>query len=434
MPETLVFIDTMMFLHYNFVDQVDLPALLSTPKVNILVIPAIVRELNKHKDQHPIKRMRHRAANTIRKLMGYWDKTDTASIRPGVRLEYHLLEPSIDFSHYNLAKEIADDWLIASVIEYRILHPDAEVLILTADMNVKLKARALSINSFSLPDTYKLPEDPDPNEVTIKDLEKQLLELQRRIPKPRVMFENGDQLSKIELQPPALFDDASIASRIDQLRRDVPHQSKDDYDSPFYDTITGAFGKLDFSDYNRRVDRYYIAYEEYLNELANHPSTQNRVIVLRFIVDNTGTAPADDLDIFFNFPNGFEVFEEDEFPPKPEEPAVPDEPMTPMAKTMRNMLFPHSSLIPRLGPLAQGPPPNVSKPRIRETNSYEVKFHVNKLKHGMAVGLDPLYLVFPSFDRMSSFQVEYIIYAANVPEAITGQLHVVLERPTVVQQ
>jgi 3-methyladenine DNA glycosylase AlkD len=46
----------------------------------------------------------------------------------------------------------------------------------------------------------------------------------------------------------------------------------------------------------------------------------------------------------------------------------------------------------------------------------------------MQVGLDSLYVIFPSYDEVSSFEFDYWISAANHPDVIDGTLNVVVEK------
>ena len=72
--------------------------------------------------------------------------------------------------------------------------------------------------------------------------------------------------------------------------------------------------------------------------------------------------------------------------------------------------------------------PNVSPPTIRRTDSYEVNFHVARIKHKTHESCPTLYAIFDSFDSARSFHTDYRILAANVPQEITGQLHVIIQK------
>jgi hypothetical protein len=71
---------------------------------------------------------------------------------------------------------------------------------------------------------------------------------------------------------------------------------------------------------------------------------------------------------------------------------------------------------------------NASPPTIRKTGSYEVEFYVERIKHKLQQESDPLYILFESFEAAQSFKIDYRLLAANIPEEVTGQLHVVIEK------
>ena len=81
---------------------------------------------------------------------------------------------------------------------------------------------------------------------------------------------------------------------------------------------------------------------------------------------------------------------------------------------------------PVSGPIA--PPPNVSAPKIKHTNSYDVSYHVQKVKHNLHESFNPLYIVFDSFEEARSFHIDYRILAANIPDEIKGKLNIVLKK------
>jgi hypothetical protein len=50
------------------------------------------------------------------------------------------------------------------------------------------------------------------------------------------------------------------------------------------------------------------------------------------------------------------------------------------------------------------------------------------LKHKLKEPAEPLYVVFESFQDAHSFHIDYRILAANVPEEISGQLHIAIRK------
>jgi hypothetical protein len=78
-------------------------------------------------------------------------------------------------------------------------------------------------------------------------------------------------------------------------------------------------------------------------------------------------------------------------------------------------------------PLAAGPR-NVSVPQLRQTNSYDVQIHIRQLKHNLMEALGPLYVVFDSYETVSSFCIAYKIVAANIPKPVLGKLYIIVKK------
>jgi hypothetical protein len=104
---------------------------------------------------------------------------------------------------------------------------------------------------------------------------------------------------------------------------------------------------------------------------------------LDILAVNEGTCPAQDLDVFLHFPDGFALVAESGLPKKPRMPDPPNRPRT-LAETVAS-----GFQIPDF--LARSPsinfpeiprPTNVSKPLIRRTRSYDVEVSIAILKHG----------------------------------------------------
>ena len=92
-------------------------------------------------------------------------------------------EPTIDFAQHGLDKQNHDDRLIASVIDFQSNNAGALVTLVTADVVLQVKSRSRRIEFVTLPDRIaKLPEDPDPQEKLIKQLQREVLELRLSAP------------------------------------------------------------------------------------------------------------------------------------------------------------------------------------------------------------------------------------------------------------
>ncbi len=178
MPKT-IFLDTNIFLHYQDFDQIDWQIILKTDFVKIIIPPITIRELNKNKDSNGKTRIRKRAASTLKKLSTLFQEDTHAFLVDSVEIFLEGRDPLIDFTTYQLNREVQDDHLIASMIAYRNEIPDEELILFTSDNGLILlaKAKLFGISTIKLSDDLKLPEELDPEQERIKQLEREISQI-----------------------------------------------------------------------------------------------------------------------------------------------------------------------------------------------------------------------------------------------------------------
>ena len=440
---TLLFLDTNVYLHYRDFDSIPWKAL-SKDSVTIVIPPVTVRELNKHKDTHSRPRIRRRAAVVLKKLGTLFDSSLTTPLNEDVELILESRDPQISFTEYQLSPEVNDDQLIASILMAQGESLGATIILVTSDTGLTLRAKAqrLGIQTMRLPDEYKLPEEPDPEQTKIRDLEAELRELKATQPKLSVIFEDELQRVTLTLEASVVSDPFTQEEALRDLRKQYPklmppqpHESegsaprRNAADMMRYVNLSNSISPEDIETYNARLEKFYEEYSQYFQKDFRHREVQSRSAKIQLWLLNSGTTPAEDIDVFLHFPDGFQLSQR--LADAPEPPRPPEKPLTQLEKRIRpfGMNLNHT-LIPQLRPipnLSPSPEPNVSNPRIRRTNSYDVSYEVRYVKHGIRVLLSELYIVFDSIESARSFQVHYEILAANVPHKVTGKLHVIVE-------
>jgi hypothetical protein len=196
------------------------------------------------------------------------------------------------------------------------------------------------------------------------------------------------------------------------------------------DLYRGAPGPADIDRHNERIDQYYLEYENYLRALDKFEDLQRRIIPLNVVLQNGGFSPAEDIDISVHLPGGMFVADKSELLIKPPvEPMAPEGPKSAMQERAERISgvavnAPFDRFLNLIEPEILG---NVSRPTIRRTNSFEIQFHVGELKHTLQAEFDTLFVLFYSWDSAKSFTIPYRLLAANVPEPVTDELHVIVE-------
>jgi hypothetical protein len=436
MPDNFAFVDTDIFLHYRAFDEVDWLSVLGRKSVTLVVAPITTSELNNKKDE-PTPKLRKRAASTLKKLEALWLKGNPAEVRQGVQLLLQEVEPTIDYGAHQLDYRSQDDRLLASIIQFANSNSGTTIMLVTADFGLRVKARRHGIETICPPDDLKLPEEPDPHEKKIQELERELLEIKHAKPQLEIAFGGADNRIEVSLEPPVISTPGEI-ERERKLTR-LKYKKWGEEPKPIEDSLqsrlTRAFTQLpsllppskeSIDRFNAQMEKFYAEYDAWLAEKTSILNRQRRTVSLNLVLVNSGTSPAEDIDLLFHFPDAaFELYSERDLPRRPE-PKPPEKPTSAIAEVLAST-FPRSLTIPTHR-FPDVRPRNVSPPQIRRTNSIEVKIHVRELKHNFVEELPPIYVVFNSHEEARSFGIEYQILAANLPKPALGQLHVIVRK------
>ena len=260
------FLDTTTILQFRSLDDIDWCGLLGDDSVRLVVSQHLIRELNRHKDAEAGKRLRKRAAAALKRLREHIRHSLPPQVREGVELYFREKEPTIDFAVHKLNEKVSDDWLIATILEFRNESTDLHVSLVTNDVGLLLKAGAYGIECVELPDEYALPPEPDQDQTRIQELELEIAKYKHSAPILRLVFEDGKDYRQFKLTKLALTTDAAISGEMEKLRVRRPKEVKREGYSGA-DLMRGALGPLDIDRYNERMDGFYAAYERYLREV-----------------------------------------------------------------------------------------------------------------------------------------------------------------------
>lgn len=421
-----LFIDTNVLLHYQYFDEIKWLEILQTDKVEIIFPPIIIKELDKHKyNSNLSSKIRKRVTQVIQKLDKLLESNFRASLKAGVEVYFEVKEP-LDFAEYHLTKESQDDHLIASILQFKNDYPDSYIVLVTDDLNLKIKAKFRNIEVSSLPDDLKLPDELDPNEKRIKQLEQENRQLKSSIPKLKLSFKSDAKYAEFSLEKPiADLSPNEIEYKLDQVKHKYPKKSLGG--SGLVRPPELSFSPEEISKYNAKLEEFYKDYEHYLTRLSFYQNRKRRTIELLIKLVNDGTCPAEDVSIFLDLPDQFRLYDKNKLSDSPSPPEPPQEPKTILEKINNSPLNINPVEIPT-GLFNKSTPPNVSLLAIQGLNGDAVEFQVKKLNQRMSEYLDSLYVVFDSYEGASSFRIDYRINAAKVPNEVTGYLDVVIKK------
>jgi hypothetical protein len=409
--------------------EVDWRNELKADNVVLVVCPVVTRELDKRK-LDPAYGIREQARKVIAKLSELGKANMQCQVKPGIDLLLFVREPDIEWRLEGLSPDIPDDRIIATILSERAVQ--VRIVLVTADLGLKLKAEAKGIPYHTLPDNLLLSLTRSPNEVENIKLKERLSWLENRLPKLsiRLLSDEGRQsYARFSFKRLPLMSSTEIEREIIEVKKKYPLLSPRTSPKVLLISFLGV-SDLEVERYNKEVEEYINQMPAYLEKKWSYRELWSRTIELHFVLVNEGNSPAEDIDIFFYFPDGFRLHSKDDFPPGPKPPEKPSPPKS-MLERFQDMTriqvsdYLKSMPSPFFGRnMREGMPRG---PFIKKTESYEVKYIVPKLKHGLEIALEPVYITFPSIDEAHSFHVNYSIIAANVPEKINDDVHIIID-------
>lgn len=438
--KTAIFLDTNIFLHYKHFEEIDFFNLVESESITILISITILKELDKHKDQNQNSNIRQRA----KKIITFLDQLNPPSfemnLKNGISLRLIPKEPSIDFPKYQLDPTIPDDRIIASILEYKQENPEEDIVFISADTAPRKKAQFQSIKTQNLPSNLKLALNIDKNEKRIRELEKEIQLIKNRFPIIELKFDNELEYKEFQLYQPFVFSSNDIEKLINEIKKIHPKavQNEDGSFTSHENGMGGLVNKIglgptddQYIEFNKKLEDYYSGCLEYIDKWTNHINRNNITIKLQFMICNSGTLPAEDIDIFIHIPDGCTVVEEDDLadvPPSPKIPQKPRSALVDLSETVRNLDMSTNSIFQNTLHNSIRTVRIDSLPKIKKTNSYEVNFHEAKLKHDNNIILHPIFLIFDSFDTAASLSIEYKLNAGNIPKSIEGKLNLIIKK------
>lgn len=430
----IVFLDTMIYLHYNAVEEVAWTDLLASDRVVILVPRITRKELNKHKDRHELRQIRERAREILQ-MFNAWSERQPYRLRDGVDIEFYRKLPRVDFAEHDLDPGEADDVLAATILSFKADNPEADVMLVTQDIPATMMARDLGIAVTNLLEHLARPSAADPEEQEVRKLKRELEQIHAAAPKLRLRFvgvDRPDNVLRVTLPRPPHNTEEWIARQMEDIRAKYPPKNQAPTTTAVL--LLGGISEAELARYNKHRERFFGEYEEHLRGSAQQSLRRMLTFEVHMELANDGGSTAHDVDVNLHFPDGFELLEAEDVEDAPEPPSPPRQPRTQtevMADQLRSVSAIHSSMysypsIPDTGRM--GEKPNLSSPDITKTGSYDVHWHARRIKHKQSEQLDPLAVSFRDYDDVKNFSIGFRLHAENMREVPEGNLHVVIEK------
>lgn len=415
MATAILFVDTNVLLHYTFFDEIDWHTFVQADEAIVTICPAVLHELDEKKFAGNSQKIRDRATRVVKRLGELLTDDTPVFLRQGCQVWAPSREPVIDYAANGLDKSVTDDQILACAIEKPAI--EGEVVVVTADVGLRLKANARRIKTYMPPSEWRIPDELGETERKLKQTQQELAALKAAVPRLCLVFRDGNTFAEYCVCPRPEPTAEDIQTKIGRLRKKYPKLVMSE------DPLGFSMGSMVTPrprDYNRALDAYFAQYADFMKDAPRIYERHDRTIQLDLTLDNSGTRAADDVDIVLVTDADAE-WRVSRHPVR-SGPSVPSRPRSILEPHYGNLDFLRS--LPGIGrPTAE----NASGPIPCKDDPGEVHFHVGRVKAGFPVPLPRVYLEFRSFDSATSFEVQWTMAAQNIAKPEEGRIQVKIE-------
>ena len=407
--KVFAFIDTNVLLHYRFFLDVDWVAALDEPEVVLVLAPVVLSEIDDHKWSGS-RREKARAKGVLKAIDEIELAAEAIGIREGVSVMGIGHEPAeAVFASYRLQGGVKDDRLLASLLAFcEEQGSNHRVLLVTADAGLRVKARVQRIEVIGPADDLAIDDEPDETERRLSAAKRELAAYKSAAPDLRLTIE-GEPFIERKVHLVREFDTQTRARLFAEWRSRYRHVGgmPDQVRLPGLPRLPGSISAED-----AEIALVFENYEKYLEAWPFFVNRYRRSLELKFVLENSGTAPAD--DVHLNLWTGADGVWLEELPDLPTPPAMPKR---------RDLL---DFLRPRQMPYMDLASRDSDGPNVSEAEPKCVEYWEKRVTHHVPRELSPVYFQFTADETVGSFSINYRLVAANISEPQKGTVHVKL--------
>jgi predicted ribonuclease YlaK len=278
-----IFVDTNIFLHFKFFDQIKWSEIVKD-EFKIMLAPTVIDELDKHK-----RNTNSKIANRAKKVLNRIDQI-LEEVVPSYPIEYLSQKPDNSIlSKFNLQREEQDDCIIATILEFKERDNCKEIIFVTNDTGPKLKSKSYGIQTIKLTDEYLMPNEKTEVEKQLASLIAENNNLKNKIPKISLTFTHGEVVLKHHFEQYKIDRQSFVNDQFDRekvrLRPFPGRNSSSGRAASFNDEnltpLQRAANNVNFNfgfntlsqeqidSYNKDLSNYYDEYLQYLYENTN---------------------------------------------------------------------------------------------------------------------------------------------------------------------
>lgn len=299
-----LFLDTNSFIEFQPFESIKWSEVCGNNDFTIVISPIVIREINKHKDNTKGKK-RERARKARKRINEIAKGTSPSRFN----VEFCKDPSRLAFENPQFNKEIADDWLIFSTIEFSADN-DSKIIV-TNDTGIYLVAKEFGIRTIEIPEKYLAPSDPTDEELQIKDLKRRLQEFEESLPHVILSFAEGQNTLSLKRKEIPNMEGVQETYK-EELRIKYPYKYKNKNPLTIINISESILSEKDYEKYNSQIEPYIEdeAYNMFLRDVAKF--VNESVVPLHFELNNIGSIPSGFLGVRLKFSEGATILKYEE--------------------------------------------------------------------------------------------------------------------------
>jgi hypothetical protein len=432
--EINIYPDTNIFLHFTPLNEIDLRSIFKAERVNVIICPKVIDELDQHKWSHPITGLKERAKTSLARINDWLSSTDS-SIREKVYIK-RVAKPTLSLlDSLNLDSRSNDDVILATIIQTKQEFSKIKHTLLTHDLGPSLRAGDHKIIAAKLPEDYLLPAARDELREDLLRVQRELAEYKLKSPILDLGFSNNLKEVEFDLlaQVPFAEDVAREQSRkrakeiIDALpKASNPFKNSEGSPEQFSSlshkiSLFGEITKEESERFDREILDFENKYFTYLRKVNEIENARRKSIEYLFELTNSGTAVAKDIILQIILPEYMMWQTRPDWRPFPNPPTQPEPPKNQLqlmgigASRLQGIEYMPASI-------TGVPQSDSTKAPDFEFNGRIAKIRYLNLFHNNTVFFRALTASFVSISDISNHEIIYRIQEWENPKIIERKL------------
>jgi len=316
----IIFPDSNIFIHFKPIENWDWTSY-QNQDFKIGLCMSVINELDKVKYSASTNTTKRRVQELVRKF-----SSSTSNIFNTISFLIIIPENLNEImQNTNLDKEDKDDVFIATVLQFKLLNPKENCWVISNDLGVQLKCKARNLQ-YEIPIEKYLIQEDDAVAREIKKLTTELNRVKNLQPLLRLQFDTGDVFKKYDVNEPWKEYEDVIAEEMEKVKKEHPFLEPDTDENPYSFALLNLHKKTPerVAEYNKALEEYYSEYEVYLHKTKVSFYKKNLTLLLNIEISNKGNTPAENIDLYMHFPDGFTLSQKEDYYSRETEPSPPE--------------------------------------------------------------------------------------------------------------